>query len=208
MSYKVLIVEDQTMPRQLFESIVANAQGYQLVDSIDAADMADLICAKEQIDLIIMDVVMHDGINGLEMTKRIKKSYPEIKVLVVTSMPDATFLQKARNAGADSFWYKEAQDAPMLEVMNRTMAGEHVYPGDIPKVSFGNTMNTSVTDRELDVLRFLVAGMSDREIAQKLKISFHTVRFHLNSLLAKTGSSSRTELAIRAVRTGIVVPEV
>lgn len=68
--------------------------------------------------------------------------------------------------------------------------------------------DTEFTARELDVLKLLVGGYSDREIAEKLEISFHTERFHMNSLLSKTGSSSRTELAIRAARTGIVVPEV
>ena len=208
MAYKVLIVDDQIMPRQLFESIVNGSDDYTLVDSIESADMVDIYCAKKRIDLIIMDVVMHDGVNGIEVTAKIKRTYPNIKVLIVTSMPDASFLQKAKDAGADSFWYKEVQDAPMLDVMNRTMAGEHVYPTSSPQVNIGNARSTEFTCRELDVLRLLVTGLSDREIAEKLGISFYTVRFHLNSLMEKTGSVSRTELAIMAARTGIVIPEV
>lgn len=208
MEYKVLVVEDQTMPRQLFESIVRNAPGFSLVDSIDSADMADLYCAKHAVDLIIMDIVMQEGDHGISAAAKIKRAYPAIKILMVTSMPDASFLQKAREAGADSFWYKEVQETPMVEIMERTMAGEHIYPGAAPRTRLGNTWSTELTGREQDVLRLLVGGFTDREIAEKLMISFHTVRFHLNSMMAKTGSSSRTELAIRAVRTGVVVPEV
>lgn len=208
MAYKVLVVEDQTLPRQLFENIVNSSASYELVGSIDSCDMADLYCAKTNPDLIITDIVMYDGINGIEMTKRIKKTYPGIKILMVTSMPDSTFLEKAKEVGADSFWYKEAQEEPMLEIMDRTMAGESVYPTVSPSVVIGNAKSTEFTSREIDVLRMLVAGLSDREIAENLDISFHTVRFHLNSMLAKTGSTSRTDLAIRAARSGIVVPEV
>lgn len=208
MSYNVLVVDDQTMPRQLFENIIKNSENYNLAASVDSASIADVYCAKMQIDLILMDVVMSGGINGIEAAARIKESYPNIKILVVTSMPDGSFLDKAREAKVDSFWYKEVQDVPLLEIMDRTMAGEHVYPDDAPIVSIGLAKSTDFTSRELEVLRFVAAGYSDKEIAQMLVISYGTVRAHLNNLLQKTACTSRTELAILVAKTGIVVPEI
>lgn len=208
MSYNVLVVDDQTMPRQLFENIIKNSENYNLAASVDSASIADVYCAKMQIDLILMDVVMSGGINGIEAAARIKESYPNIKILVVTSMPDGSFLDKARQAKVDSFWYKEVQDVPLLEIMDRTMAGEHVYPDDAPIVSIGLAKSTDFTSRELEVLRFVAAGYSDKEIAQMLVISYGTVRAHLNNLLQKTACTSRTELAILVAKTGIVVPEI
>ena len=208
MSYNVLVVDDQTMPRQLFENIIKNSENYNLAASVDSASIADVYCAKMQIDLILMDVVMSGGINGIEAAARIKESYPDIKILVVTSMPDGSFLDKARQAKVDSFWYKEVQDVPLLEIMDRTMAGEHVYPDDAPIVSIGLAKSTDFTSRELEVLRFVAAGYSDKEIAQLLVISYGTVRAHLNNLLQKTACTSRTELAILVAKTGIVVPEI
>lgn len=208
MSYNVLVVDDQTMPRQLFESIINNSEKYTLAASVDSASIADVYCAKMQIDLILMDVVMSGGINGIEAAARIKDSYPKIKILVVTSMPDGSFLEKARQAGVDSFWYKEVQDEPLLSVMDRTMAGENVYPDKTPVVFLGNAQSTDFTDREIDVLRCLAAGCSDREISELLNISYGTERVHLNNLLQKTSCKSRTELAIMAAKTGIVIPEV
>lgn len=208
MSYNVLVVDDQTMPRQLFENIINNSANYNLAASVESASVADVYCAKMQVDLILIDVVMSGGINGIEAAARIKESYPNIKILVVTSMPDGTFLDKAKKAKLDSFWYKEVQEVPLLEIMDRTMAGEHVYPDSAPIVSIGLAKSTDFTSRELEVLRYVAAGYSDKEIAQLLVISFGTVRVHLNNLLQKTACASRTELAILVAKTGIVVPEI
>lgn len=208
MSYKVLVVDDQALPRQLFANIIENSEDFTLVASIDSAKMADLYLAKESIDLILMDVVMQDEVNGLDMTEKIKKTYPKVKIVIVTSMPDASFLEKAKKAGADSFWYKEIQEVAMLDLMRQTMLGEHIYPDQAPVVSFGLTESNKLTARELEVLRYLVSGLTDKEIAEQLNMSYHTARFHMNQLLEKTGCSTRTMLAIQAVQKGIIVPEV
>ncbi len=207
MSYKVLVVDDQIMPRQLCESIINAAPNYEVVACIASAAMADIYCAKEHIDLILMDIVMNDGSNGLDVASVIKKSYPEIKIIMMTSMPDSIFLKRAREIGVDSFWYKEVQDVTMLDVINRTMNGEHIYPDTPPVIELGYSKNTEFTERETDVLRAMVQGLTDNEIADELHISYYTVRSHINSLLNKTGCSSRTELAIRVVKSGIIVPE-
>lgn len=207
MAYRVLVVDDQIMPRQLFENIITSSENYELVACIDTAKVADMYCAKQQVDLILMDVVMSDDSNGLDVAARIKSSYPEIKIIIMTSMPDAYFLEKARNIGVDSFWYKEVQDTTMLEVMDKTMAGENIYPDHSPEVQLGQAKDTDFTSREMDVLRKMVQGYSDKEIAEQLNMSYHTVRFHINSMLGKTECVSRTELAIRAVKSGLIVPE-
>lgn len=206
MAYRVLVVDDQIMPRQLFENMINTSENYELVACIDTAKVADMYCARQHVDLILMDVVMSDDSNGLDVAAKIKASYPDIKIIIMTSMPDAYFLEKAGNVGVDSFWYKEVQDTAMLEVMDRTMAGEHIYPDRSPVVQLGLAKDTDFTSREMDVLRKMVQGYSDKEIAEYLNMSYHTVRFHINSLLSKTGCTSRTELAIKAVRTGLIVP--
>ena len=206
MAYKVLIVDDQIMSRQLFESFVAASDRYELAASVETAKYADAYCAGGKVDLVIMDVVMNDGSNGLDTAARIKASYPKIRIIVVTSMPDANFLKRAREIGVDSFWYKEVQEAPMLEVMNRTMAGERIFPDSPPVTTLGLAKSTEFTERELDVLRLLAEGLTDKEIAERLFMGVSTVRYHVNNLISKTGASSRTELAVNAVRSGIAIP--
>lgn len=205
MAYRVLIVDDQSIPRQLFESFVASSEKYELAASVETAKFADVYCAGTRVDLVLMDVVMNDGSNGLDTARRIKKSYPDIRIIIVTSMPDGELLRQAREIGVDSFWYKEAQQAPMLEIMDRTMAGEHIFPDTPPVTKLGLAESTDFTERELDVLRLLVEGLTDKEIADRLFLSVATVRYHVNHLIEKTGMSSRTELAVNAVRSGIAI---
>ena len=206
MAYKVLVVDDQIMSRQLFESFVAASEKYELAASVETAKYADVYCAGGKVDLVLMDVVMNDGSNGLDTAARIKASYPKIKIIVVTSMPDAAFLKRAKEIGVDSFWYKEVQAAPMIEVMDRTMAGEHIFPDSPPVTKLGLARSTDFTERELDVLRLLSEGLTDKEIGEQLYLSVTTVRYHVNNMISKTGASSRTELAVNAVRSGIAIP--
>lgn len=208
MAYNVLIVDDQRMSRQLFASIVESDDRYTTAAAIETALVADAWCAKGGIDLIIMDVVMKDGSNGLDSAARIKCSYPDVKIIVVTSMPDPTFLKKARAVGVDSFWYKEVEAEPLLQVMDRTMAGESVWPDSPPEVLLGLAKSSDFTEREIDVLRLLAEGLTDREIGERLHLSVPTVRYHVGNLTSKTGCSSRTELAVCAVRSGLTIPQI
>ena len=136
---------------------------------------------------------------------------PECKRVFVGSEPiivlsDGAFFKRAKEIGVASFWYKEVQEKPMLEVMDRTMVGEHIFPDSPPVTTLGLAKSTEFTERELDVLRLPAEGMTDKEIADRLILSVTTVRYHIKNLIEKTGHSSRTELAVNAVRSGIAIP--
>ena len=206
MQYSVLIVDDQRISRQLFESIVSSESRYKVIAAIETAMVADAWCAKGGVDLILMDVVMRDGSNGLDAAARIKVSYPDIKIIAVTSMPDPLLLQKARAVGVDSFWYKEVEAEPLLWVMDRTLAGESVWPDEPPEIHLGQASSKDFTEREREVRRLLSEGLTDREIASRLYLSLPAVRYHVGNLISKTGLSSRTELAVRAVSSGLIIP--
>ncbi|MGN0467265.1 MAG: response regulator [Acutalibacteraceae bacterium] len=203
--FNVMVVEDQAMPKQLFEAFVENSPDYQLVYSIKNADMADIYCQKGEIDLILMDICTEMNSSGLEAAARIKQKYPEIKIIIVTSMPEVSYIKRAKQAGVDSFWYKEVSMNPILELMDRTMAGESVYPDSTPVVSFGLTTSGDLTERELEVLRELTSGDTNAQIGERLGMSKHTVRDYIQTMLEKTGFRSRTELAVKARESGIVI---
>ncbi len=201
----VIVVEDQAMPRQLFESIINNSDRYHLAHSIKNANMADIYCEQSKIDLILMDICTAMNSSGLEASERIKKKYPNIKIIIVTSMPEVSYLKRAKDAGVDSFWYKEVSEQPILELMDRTMAGESIYPDSTPLVNIGITDSSCFTERELDVLRELTSGDTNAEIGKRLQMSQYTVRDYIQTMLEKTGFHSRTELAVRARESGIVI---
>ncbi len=202
---KVMIVDDQFIPRQLFEMYLKASEKYEVVYSVESAAFADAFVLKHAIDLVLMDILMADGSNGLDAAARIKKNAPETKIIAVTSMPEASWLKKAREIGIESFWYKEASKETILEVMDRTMAGASVYPDSTPQVRLGLASSTEFTERELEVLRIMTTGVSNAAIAKKLNISESTVKNHIHHMLEKTGCASRTELAIQARVSGIVV---
>ncbi|MCR5093377.1 MAG: response regulator transcription factor [Lachnospiraceae bacterium] len=207
MAYRVLIVDDFLMSRQVFENAVRESGDFALAGSFATADETVAHVSRKCVDLVIMDIVMTEGQNGLAAAKSIKDIRPETKILIVTSMPEVSYLSRAREIGVESFWYKEVQEQPILEVMKRTMAGESIYPDSTPVVSLGNAVSTEFTERETDVLRELVSGYSNQEIAKNLGIAERTVKMHIANMIEKTGFRSRLELAVKARTGGLVIPD-
>jgi DNA-binding NarL/FixJ family response regulator len=158
-----------------------------------------------QIDLVLMDVYTLGGESGLEAAAKIKVSYPNIRIVIVTSMPEESFIRKARAAGCESFWYKDVGDTEILDVMNRTMAGESIYPDSTPPVKIGLASSTEFTPKEMEVLRLFASYKNYRELAEKLGISERTVRYHIGNLLEKTGYETPMQLAFEVAQKGLIV---
>ena len=204
MKYKVMIVEDQTMPRELFELRVQASERFELALSIDNAALADVYCLRFPVDLILMDVITRDGENGLDAAARIKRAFPQIKIIIVTSMPECSYLKRAKEIGVESFWYKEEQRESLLDVMERTMNGESVYPGASPELTLGMASSYQFTERELDILREITSGDTNQEIADRLNISIHTVMSHRKNITHKTGIKSVAGLTVYALLNNLV----
>ena len=202
MTRNVLIVEDDPMARKLFEIILESSGRYHLEASIESASLAEFYCMTNPIDLILMDVQMPrmDG-----YTARVKEKYPQIKIIIVTSQPECDFIDRARLGGVDSFWYKDPSEDILLEIMDRTMAGESIYPDTTPMLKLGMASSIEFTPRELEVLRELTSGDTDDIIAERLHLSVHTVKKHIKNMFQKTGFTSRTQLAVMARESGLVI---
>ena len=205
MAYKVLIADDQKMVRQMFELAVKGSENYEIAAFATTPEEAVETALHQKTDLILMDVVMGSGMDGLDAAKEIKEKRPEIKILLVTSMPEVSYIERAKAIGIESFWHKEVQEQPLIEIMDRTMAGESIYPTSMPVVRFGNIVSTELTDTEIEVLRELVSGASNKEISKRLYMSQSTVKRHISDMLEKTGFKSRLQLAIRARCGGLVI---
>ena len=205
MAYRVLIVDDQRMARALFESVIASSERYTLAGSLEKAEDAAPFCAASQVDLVLMDLIFGDSPAGFEAACAVKRVSPATKIVIVTSMPEVSYLERAREIGVESFWYKEVGEEPLLALMDRTMAGESVYPDVTPQLTLGNASSAELTERELEVLRELLTGATNNEIAEKLCMSERTVKAHITHMLEKTGFKNRTVLAIRARMSGLVI---
>ncbi len=192
----VMIVEDQKMIRSILEGYIDKSDDFLLKASIEGAEQAYEICETRAIHLILMDVQTAHRENGLAAVKKIKKSFPDIRIVVVTSLVDDEILEQAKCFGADSLWYKDTDETTLMQIISRTLAGEHVFPDAPPVVEIGTAKSTEFTKTEMRVLRCLVKGLTYPQIAERLNVEVVTVKYHVTNMLAKTNLKNKLQLAV------------
>lgn len=203
---KILIVEDQALARTYLCACVEKCTDCQVAGTLFRADAALQRCDEGPIDLILMDICTENDSDGLAAAEAIKKIYPQIKIVMVTSMLEGRFLDQARRIGADSFWYKDSPSGDLVDVIEGTLSGKHFWPDGVPSVRLGNTLSCDLSDREIETLRLLCEGKTNAEIAEKLNVGESSVRTYINRMLEKTGYTNRNRLMIAAVGKRMVVP--
>ena len=203
---KILIVEDQALARAYLCSCVEKCADCQVAGTLFRADAALQRCNEGPIDLILMDICTESDSDGRAAAESIKKIYPQIKIVMVTSMLEGRFLDRASKIGADSFWYKDSPSGDLVGVIEGTLSGKHFWPDGVPSVRLGNTLSCELSDREIETLRLLCEGKTNAEIAVKLNVGESSVRTYINRMLEKTGYTNRNRLMIAAVGKRMVVP--
>ena len=203
----VLIVEDSRISREMFERQISAMPGYRIIASIENAANAEIVCLSNRIDLVLMDICTADDESGLEAAARIRKDHPEIQIIMMTSMPEQSFIRKAKAAGCSSFWYKEAGDVSLPEICEATMAGKRIWPEEAPAVTIGAVRSDELTAREIDVIRGLTGGKKYEEIAAELNVSPNTVKYHMKNILQKTGFRSTVQLVAEVVGKRLILPK-
>ena len=203
---KILIVEDQALARTYLCSCVEKCTDCEVAGTLSRADAALRHCSQGHVDLILMDICTESDSDGLAAAESIKKFYPGIKIVMVTSMLEGRFLDRAKKIGADSFWYKDSPSGDLVGVIDGTLSGKRFWPDSVPSVQLGNTLSCELSDREMETLRLLCEGKTNAEIAAKLNVAESSVRTYINRMLEKTGYTNRNRLIITAVGKRMVVP--
>ena len=193
---QVLVVEDSRITRDAIESQIAKSKKYVLYASIENAANAEIACLRGSVDLILMDVCTADEESGLKAAAKI-----------MTSMPEHSFIQKAKTCGCNGFWYKEYGSTALMEVCDRVMNGEFVYPEDTPVIRIGYSNSAEFTSREFDIIRELVQGRKYEEIAADLDITLNTVKYHIKNILQKTGYQNTLQLVAEVVEKRLILPK-
>ncbi|MFM8876032.1 MAG: response regulator [Anaerolineae bacterium] len=209
---KILLCDDQAVIRDGMEMLLQLEKDFQVVGSAQDGFEAVELAAKKQPDLILMDLKM-PGMNGIEATREIRKKYPEMKILVLTTYDDDEWVFDAIRAGASGYLLKDTPRQKIVEAIRGTMDGKSfVDPAVAGKllnqVASNQTQPASIlkdklTERELDVLRLLAKGMTNTDIAGTLHLSEGTVRNHVSAILEKLGVSDRTQAAVIAIQHGL-----
>jgi DNA-binding NarL/FixJ family response regulator len=200
---KILIVEDQAMLRESLEHVIGEQDDMEVAGSTDDAANAPELCRQLQPDLALMDVVTKNNSSGITYTAQIRKEFPDIKIVIMTALPEITFAEEARKAGAHSFMDKGMGNEHLFYVIRSTMKGYSIYSSLADRLPFA----ARFTEKEIAVIRLVCQGMARDEMSAKLGVSESMIKQHITSILDKTGFDSISKFAIYAVGEGLIVPE-
>lgn len=189
-----VIVEDDRIIQNYLTNMLAADGRFRVVGTCADAFEAEKICADGGIDLVLMDVQTARNHSGLAAGERIRAHGGRTKVVAVTSLVDPDVLAKARAGGADSLWYKDHGSDELMTVVDRTLAGEQVFPDSAPNVELKDMFSEDVTPRQLAILRRFVSGMTYDEIARSMNITRDGVRWNIEQIIQKGGFENKHEL--------------
>lgn len=199
-----ILVEDDLYIQKHFIERLSEENGFRLVGVYRDAFEAEMHCDRS-VQFVLMDVQTQHKHSGLAAAEHIKKAFPQIKIVVATSLVDPEVLQRAKLGAADSLWYKDHGTVELLDVIKRTLAGERVFPDSAPAVEMEETMSDRYSPRQLDILRWYIRGLSYQEIADKLGISKNGVRWNLDDMVEKGGFENREALVATAIENKLMV---
>jgi len=200
---KVLLVDDHALVRRGFRRMLEDEPTFQVVgeasDGLEAVDRA----AKLQPDVIVMDCALPQ-INGIEASRRILAERPDTRILMLSMHSEDTLVRQALEVGAKGYILKNAMDLDLVSAIKKVAEGQMVLD---PQINRAGTLkgerDTGLTPRELEILQYIVAGKSNKEIATELGLSVNTVSVHRANIMDALGIHKTAELVVYAIRNGL-----
>jgi NarL family two-component system response regulator LiaR len=209
---RVLIADDHPLVRQGLRSYLQTVDGIEVVGEASDGDQAIALAAELAPDVVLMDLAM-PNVDGIEATRRLSESSPEIKVIALTSFATDDKVFPAIRAGAAGYLLKEADPSEVADAIAKVARGESILHPQIAErlmrevaAATPRAHRTDLTARELEVLRLIATGRSNREISRELDIAEKTVKTHVSNVLSKLGVHDRTQAALYAVEHGLAQP--
>ncbi|MBI5841883.1 MAG: response regulator transcription factor [Chloroflexi bacterium] len=217
MAIRVLLVDDQALFREGLDTLLSAHKDIQVVGQASNGQEAIDLALKLRPDVILMDMQM-PVLNGIGATRRLKGLLPDCRVIALSTFDDKEYIFDALRAGAVGYLLKDVGSAQLAESIRRTARGESILDPSVAakvvvefsRVSSLVTATSSevliepLSEREIEVLRLVTVGLSNREIAERLVISAGTAKTHIHNLCGKLGAHNRTEAAMRARELNLV----
>jgi DNA-binding NarL/FixJ family response regulator len=209
---KLVVCDDQATVRDGLVMLLKLEPDIEIVGTAeDGAEAVDMVADKGP-DLVLMDLKM-PIMNGVEATRQITATYPDVKVLVLTTYADDEWVFDAIQAGASGYLLKDTPREELIKAVRGTVTGRtYVDPSVAGKVleqvssrqtQPATLITSKLTEREAEVLRLIAKGLSNADIADRLFLSDGTVRNHVSAILSKLGVSDRTQAAVIAIQHGL-----
>ena len=200
---RILIVEDHHVVRQGLVALIKSVDDMEVVaEAADGRQGVDLH-RKHRPDVTIMDLRL-PVLGGVEAIQEIRQATPNARVIVLTTFDGDENIYRALQAGARGYLLKDMFGEELMDAIRAVHAGKTRIPAVVAQRLAERMRGPELTSREMDVLRLIVAGNSNKEIGGALHISEATVKTHINNLLGKLGVSDRTQAATTAIQRGIV----
>ena len=201
---RVLFVDDHEMVRIGVTTFLKTQKDIEVVGEAANGEEGIKMALELRPDIILMDIVM-DQMDGIEATKRIIESWPEAKIIMVTSFVDDDKVYPALEAGATSYLLKTSKASEIANAIRKTAKGESVFEQEVTNKMMakmrGNLspdLHEQLTEREREILLLIASGKTNQEIADQLFIALKTVKVHVSNILSKLEVKDRTQAAIYA----------
>jgi two-component system, NarL family, response regulator LiaR len=207
---KVMLVDDHNVVRQGLKMFLATQPDIEVVAEADNGQSALAAVAQHHPDVVLMDLVMPQ-MDGIATTQQIKSRYPEVEVIALTSFVEDSQVASVIKAGAIGYLLKDVQPTELAAAIRSAQRGEvHLHPEAARRLmqAIGPKevapIAEPLTEREIEVLRALARGESNKQIADALVVSEKTVKAHVSNILGKLGLQSRTQAVLYSLRHGMV----
>ncbi|WP_077620599.1 response regulator [Bacillus sinesaloumensis] len=207
---KVLFVDDHEMVRIGVSSYLSAQPDIDVIGEADDGKKAVELALELKPDIILMDLVMKE-MDGIEATRRIIESWPEAKIIIVTSFIDDEKVYPALEAGATSYMLKTSKASEIAEAVRKTYTGQSVLEPEVTgkmmvrmRQKETHLPHEELTNREMEILLLIADGKTNQEIADELFIALKTVKVHVSNILSKLEVQDRTQAVIYAFKHSLV----
>lgn len=211
----ILIVEDHELTRFALKTVFSEAEFLGELFEADSAEKGFEVIENNKVDLIVMDLGL-PNMNGIDMTKKVREEYKEIKVVVLTSHNDEKEVLSSIKAGANAYCSKEINPQRLVEVVKSVLDGaawfdpaiSHIVLKAVTTTQVNESSSTksdyNLTTREAQILKLITEGYSNTDIANELVVSVNTTKAHVASILQKLEVEDRLQAALKAIKNKIV----
>lgn len=207
---RLLIADDHEMVRAGLRTLLAETN-IEVVAEVTTGEAAVNYVSQHPVDVVLLDVRMPDG-DGLNALARIKLSRPDLPVVMLSNYDNPSYVARAVALGANAFLLKDCTREKLVETIQHAARKEYVWTreelrrvtGALATPRLPADIDVPLTEREYQVLRHLANGLTNKEIAEAMKISYETVKEHVQHILRKLGVADRTQAAVWAVRKNLV----